>query len=380
MARELASKDPSLVAGVEEFLNRYAAAIESLSACPRVQRLVGLKAFGIKANPRLFVGVAVGFRPPAHVRPSLHAHDRWVHSQYVAAHGLALTLRLRFSQEECACVVFAGLLHDLGHPAFSHDVDHLLIGNGRLSHEERGMRWVAEDESIMNVLASVGLTPADIIPVMAEEGSLGTIQTLADTLGYLVLDTEVLGIPLGFSFARTLVDAAMGLVEDCIITDQPELFQEFLDIRAIMYRDIYYRRTHGVAATFLCKVIAALFEHSALTFADIEEETEAVIEAKIIRFLQDATTPQWLHSAWAVANAVPAALVDWESRSYRMLAEMAAQPVSPASSVVLQPIDYMRKTLRVWSVVGGAQQVLHAAADLHSPFCQQWHTFTYRGE
>lgn len=384
VARALAAGDPELVQEVEAFLRRYGPAIQDLSFCPMVNRLVGRRAFGIKGDPRLFVDVVVGFREAVRVVSSSYPHDRWVHSQYVAAHGLILALRLHFSQRECVHVVFAGLLHDLGHPAFGHDIDQLLIARGRLSHEERGLRWVSEDPDIAESLTLADLTPADVLPAMAEKGPLGTLQKLADTLGYLVLDTEVLGIPLGFGYARRLIDALWDIEEQHLITRAPELFREFLDIRAVMYRDVYYRSSHNIAAAFLCKVMEHLIDTEILSLTALEEDAEQFLETWLAPYFNGrADVPLWIHSAWLVAHAMQAELKHWRWQRQESVTDAEAArtrlPTTEVPSMVcIAPIDYTGKTLHV-RLPHGDPQTLRASSELRSEFCRQWHTFSYDG-
>jgi hypothetical protein len=392
---------PELHPACRDFFAWFGPIIDDLRDCTAVLRLSGLHTFGIKADPRESRSYATGCHETA-VVTAPYGHDRWTHSTAVAATMAALCLRLDIARERMAVAVLGALLHDVGHSAFSHDGDELLVAKGWPNHEVRGQDLVRADADIVESLAMAGATPDGVVAVMAERGPLGALQKVADTLGYVMLDAAITGMGDLTDLARRLLAATKDVHEDGTVgaTDAAP-YKELVHWRGVLSRDVYYHLRSMVAAAALQRFLNYLAETDALPLARIAHDTDAGIHRELsfrlnrppnavgrrwMTYLDIPATPlelpTWAASLWAIANGAFAELEHWEYRGFPtqhdLDAWLATLPVPALATVfVAVPYDYLRKSYRV-RLPDGA--ITHIVADeaLRSPESTQWTAFVFR--
>ncbi len=163
-------------------------------------------------------------------------------------------------------VPYAGLLHDIGHYAFSHALEELEAEHVPVHHEEVSQRFFAS-QTLRDALAPLGLSAPDRIhEIISGESGLplrglvsGSLDL--DKMEYLRRDARFCGVPYGeVDVSRLLQGLALledpetgafevGVHEKAIAALESLLFAKYQ-----MFRNVYWH--HGVrAATGLYKRI-----------------------------------------------------------------------------------------------------------------------------
>lgn len=379
----LVVRDDGVRASVETFFDRYQASFRDLRACHAMNRLNGLMQLGVKRNPAMDAFVGLPGRGAVRVRTEPYVHDRSTHSRLVASHMVALCLLLRRPPEDAATAAFGALLHDVGHCAYSHDGDELLVARGRPHHEERGQRLVRTDPDIAESLAKASVDAEAVIRVMREEGALGAMQKIMDTLAYVALDAAMDGQPLPDDFGTRVIASIVGVNETAVAVTDPSPLQDVLDVRTRLSQRIYYSPRNRLGAGLLQKALGALLDADFLTLEEIENGTDGSIEMEL-SFLMNGRRrpPEWIRSAHVVANGIWEEFdAHWDAFVFPGRAPAEAwlaslPPPRATASLLLPPYDFTKKTLRV-RLPDGSEATLKAA-DIRQDVDRQWIACAYR--
>ncbi len=247
---------------------------------PEVQRLQGIHQLGL-AN-LVFPGAN---------------HTRLEHSlgTYHIASMMAESLHL--NAEERDEVLAAALLHDVGHPPFSHTleevlhdrlgVDHVDLGRAMIAGELRcidpGDRKVLSDvESIPAVLREAGVSPENvadlvvspksydipgqsILDVEAGQAHFGQRNYLrqiihgpvdADQMDYLLRDAHYTGVAHGTIDLDRLMQT-IGIHHGDLVVHRGGVtaVEGLLVARALMYTSVYFHKTVRIAEMMACKAV-----------------------------------------------------------------------------------------------------------------------------
>ncbi|MEK7105100.1 MAG: HD domain-containing protein, partial [Patescibacteria group bacterium] len=264
--------DPIMCGRARRFFELYSDAIADLETCPAINRLVGLKQFGVKRDPRQMQHTqgAVATAP--------YVHDRWTHSRFVAAHVIGLMIRLGYPLHNVAVAAFAALLHDVGYPAFSHDGDEVSQRLGLPHHEVRGQIIVKTDLDVREALALAGVNPDEVLEVMAERGDLGSLLRLADTLAYVVMDRRMIGgQDLGL-FSTGTIFSVTGVQDGILEVQTTAWIEDLVRDRAGLSREVYYHPNNMVAAEALKLTLEYVIRRSLIPLKVFIEGTDSDIE------------------------------------------------------------------------------------------------------
>ncbi len=206
--------------------------IDTLNELPLVQRLHRLPQLGGKVHPltrRKLPNEAQTQHP--------FLHTRYIHSELLAEQAVFLGVKLGLPLEDLAYSYTAGLVHDVGHSAFSHQGDDVLQEFGYPNHEIRGMNYLSAQD-VRGKLEAHGINIPKLFSILQEQGPLGSVEKVLDTLSYLVLDTAAVQISayrdFGASFLANVVD-----IDDGIKVKDVGLVQEILEIRARLFQECY---------------------------------------------------------------------------------------------------------------------------------------------
>jgi uncharacterized protein len=224
-------------------------------------------------------------------------HTRLEHSlgTFHIASKMADSLRLR--PDERNEVLAAALLHDLGHPPFSHTleevmadrlgVDHIDLSQSMIKGELRSfsdgeMRLLQDTSSAQEVLEEEGISPervADLVvsPVgpdvpgqsvlEVEEGQahFGQDNYLhqmihgpvdADQMDYLLRDAHYTGVAHGAIDLDRLLQTIGVHHGDLVVHKGGVVAVEGLLVaRALMYSSVYFHKTVRIAEMMLCKAV-----------------------------------------------------------------------------------------------------------------------------
>ncbi|MCI4331941.1 MAG: HD domain-containing protein [Thermoplasmata archaeon] len=188
-------------------------------------------------------------------------HTRLEHSLgvYWVARQLAATLAL--APEDAEAVAAGGLLHDAGHPPFSHSLDgpmREVLGHG---HESVSREWIigrgpslaGDDSGFDRTLRRHGIDPGFVADLVDPPGGRERNRFLrsllhgaidADRIDYLQRDAHYTGVAHGAIDASRLMDTARQRRGRLVFAEKGRSAVEgFLVGRSLMYASVYYHKT-----------------------------------------------------------------------------------------------------------------------------------------
>lgn len=158
------------------------------------------------------------------------------------------------SEEESNALYIAILLHDIGHGAYSHALEHSIVSG--ISHEEISLFFM----KVLNKEFASQLTLA----IEVFEGKyhrkflnqLITSQLDIDRLDYLKRDSFYTGVAEGNISSDRLI-AMMHVVNDELVIEQKGIYsvEKFIIARRLMYWQVYLHKTGLVAENILVSVL-----------------------------------------------------------------------------------------------------------------------------
>ncbi|MEM3259661.1 MAG: HD domain-containing protein [Thermoplasmata archaeon] len=175
----------------------------SILELPEVQRMSNVRQLGL--NYLVFPGAN---------------HTRLEHSLGVAHVAGEIGKNLNLKNEENILLKVSGLLHDIGHPPFSHALEDFIYKKSGLTHEDVGEKiirgeikliddYYERNHSLYEILEKNGIDSRQIISIIKynkrkmgfnEHNYLGEIisgNLDADQLDYLLRDSHYTGVAFG---------------------------------------------------------------------------------------------------------------------------------------------------------------------------------------
>jgi len=188
-------------------------------------------------------------------------HTRLEHSLGTYWVATQMAARLGLSDEHSDRVAAAALLHDLGHPPFSHTLDgplrevlgrtHEQISRARIEGTDPG--WPTGPSEVPPVLERFGLDPrhvAELIDPRARSRTPPLLRAIlhgaidADRIDYLQRDAHYTGVGHGAIDAVRLLDTLRPLHGRLAFAEKGRSAVEgFLVGRILMYSTVYYHKT-----------------------------------------------------------------------------------------------------------------------------------------
>ncbi|HLN51150.1 MAG TPA: HD domain-containing protein [Thermoplasmata archaeon] len=216
----------------------------ALLSTPEFQRLWGIRQTGF---------AHLVFPGANHTRLEHSLGTYWVAEQMAA--------RLELSAQRSERVAVAGLLHDLGHPPFSHTLDgpmqevlgcsHEQISRARIVGADPG--WPTDPPEIPAALERFHLDPrevADLIDPPTRSRAPPLLRAIlhgpidADRIDYLQRDAHYTGVGHGAIDAVRLLDTMRPLRGRLAFAEKGRSAVEgFLVGRTLMYSTVYYHKT-----------------------------------------------------------------------------------------------------------------------------------------
>ena len=201
-------------------------------------------------------------------------HTRFEHSLGTAHLSWTIARRLGLDEETAAKVKLYGLLHDIGHTAFSHEGEDVLkkyLGD----HEGLGRKKIIEGE-IADII-SENYKPREIADLeKSNQGSIINSDLGADRMDYLKRDALNTGVAYGIiDIDRVVHTLIMEKGELCIAKGGLEAAEYLLVARFMMFSAVYMHRTVRIATALLYRAIEGSIEDGSIRpeeFLELDDE------------------------------------------------------------------------------------------------------------
>ena len=161
---------------------------------------------------------------------------------------------IEISEEEANALYIAILLHDIGHGAFSHALEHSIVSG--ISHEEISLKFMKKLNNQFNGKLSLAI---EIFEGKYERkffNQLISSQLDIDRLDYLKRDSFYTGVTEGNISSDRLI-AMMNVANDELVIEKKGIYsvEKFLIARRLMYWQVYLHKTGLVAENMLVKIL-----------------------------------------------------------------------------------------------------------------------------
>jgi len=178
---------------------------------------------------------------------------------------------LESSDKQLASV--AGLLHDLGHTAFSHLGDEI---DGVEDHVIRTTKIITETE-ISDILSEEGIDSEEVNQIILGEHKLGPLVSGdldGDRLDYLVRDAHYTGVSTGVDMGRLI--ATMSMSDSNIVIREGGLpaVEALLTARSTMYPTVYFHPFARGAELMLARATNHAISSNKITKEDFVNFTD----------------------------------------------------------------------------------------------------------
>ena len=238
---------------------------------------------------------------------------------------------LRFKQVEISeaeenALCIAILLHDIGHGAFSHALEHSIV-NG-ISHEEISLKFMKKLNQEFAGQLTLAIEIFEGKNARKFLGQLISSQLDIDRLDYLKRDSFYTGVTEGNISSDRLI-AMINVKDDELVIEQKGIYsvEKFLIARRLMYWQVYLHKTGLVAENTLVNVLkrakelagegVQLFASSALKHfleapiskANFTDETLEIF-SKLDDYDVLSAIKEWVHHKDKVLSLLAAMIVD----------------------------------------------------------------------
>lgn len=226
-------------------------AIQSLVACPTVQRLDRIRQAGPSA-------LTFPFKTVTRLEHSLGV--------FLLLRRLGAPLREQV----------AGLLHDISHTAFSHAVDFLHTSEEQ-DHHERIKPAFLHRPDLVAALDRLGFSPDDFVDDTIYPLLERPLPWLcADRLDYFLRDSLACGVSTAESVRRTLEHVAV--IDNLIVLDDAEVARDVARRFDEMNRDWWASPTEAFIYNEFAEALAEGLRLGAITDADLHTDDNTVLD------------------------------------------------------------------------------------------------------
>ncbi|APG66391.1 phosphohydrolase [Tenacibaculum todarodis] len=158
------------------------------------------------------------------------------------------------SDDEAKALLIAILLHDIGHGAFSHALEHSIVSG--ISHEEISLKFMKKLNEEFNGKLDLAIQIFEGRYNRKFLNQLISSQLDVDRLDYLKRDSFYTGVTEGDISSDRLI-AMMHVKNDELVIEQKGIYsvENFIISRRLMYWQVYLHKTGLVAENMLVKVL-----------------------------------------------------------------------------------------------------------------------------
>lgn len=162
--------------------------------------------------------------------------------------------QIEISKEEENALYIAILLHDIGHGAFSHALEHSIVSG--ISHEEISLKFMKKLNDEFNGKLGLAIEIFQGKHPRKFLGQLISSQLDIDRLDYLRRDSFYTGVTEGNISSDRLI-VMMNVKNDELVIEQKGIYsvEKFLVARRLMYWQVYLHKTGLVAENMLVNVL-----------------------------------------------------------------------------------------------------------------------------
>jgi len=173
---------------------------------------------------------------------------------------------IEITEDEANGLCIAILLHDIGHGAFSHALEHSIV-NG-ISHEEISLLFMKKLNEEFDGKLDLAIAIFEGKYHRKFFNQLISSQLDIDRLDYLKRDSFYTGVAEGNISSDRLI-SMINVIDDELVIEQKGIYsvEKFLIARRLMYWQVYLHKTSLVAETILVKILKRAKE---LTLKGIE--------------------------------------------------------------------------------------------------------------
>ncbi|MDP8011692.1 MAG: HD domain-containing protein [Thermoplasmata archaeon] len=237
--------------------------LTSILETPEMQRLSNVRQLGL--NYLVFPGAN---------------HTRFEHCLGVSHLSGEIGRILNLSEREIKMLRIAGLIHDIGHPPFSHTLERLIKMKIGLDHVQIGSKIIKNEikisekfneKSIGEIIQENGLDMDEIISLFmnkTNEEIFGKKEKRkylskiingdldADQLDYLLRDSHYTGVAYGIIDIQRILNTITIFDDDIVFYDKGiESLESVMVARALMYSSVYFHKTARIAELMLSRAI-----------------------------------------------------------------------------------------------------------------------------
>ncbi len=203
------------------------------------------------------------------VYPAMNS-TRFEHSLGVMQLAKLVGEHLGLDSDETIKLGVAGLLHDIGHCAFSHTSDEILLRRGH--HHEENSSYIIKNSEISDILKKNGIEPDDVSDLIHGRGRLAKVissEIDVDKMDYLIRDAYYAGVAYGVIDLERII-YSMKLVEGDMVIGRGSLeaVESLLISRNMMYQTIYRHHTKRIAEAMFRHALADMIDSGKLSYEE----------------------------------------------------------------------------------------------------------------
>ncbi len=291
-------------------------AASALLDTPQMQRLRHVKQLGL-----------------AHLVYPSAGHNRLEHSLGTYYLTSQTAPRLVPDEQMQDLLGLSGLLHDVGHSAFSHLPEHLIKARTGKTHEQLGEQKILHSE-LSDVLSAHSVSPRALVELM--HGPLfGLVSNEygTDRVDYLLRDAHFTGVSYSLVDAQRLLSNVRFEGDRLVLSEKGVLSAESLLVsRYLMFRAVYHHHANRIASAMLIDALGQSLDAGTISVSDVTEgrDDELLYQLRTHPLVERIRLRRLFKTAF-LSESLPAKAV--AELTSRLQAEL------PAHSFVVCPAD-----------------------------------------